>query len=56
MVVMDDDEREVAFERGVRLLHRANEIAVVVALDEVHDDLGVRLRRERVTLGDAASP
>ena len=52
MVVMDDDEREMALELGVRLLHRANEIAVVVALDEVHDDLGVGLRRERVALGD----
>ena len=52
MVVVDHDEREVALERGVGLLHRAHEIAVVMALDEVHDDLGVGLRRERVALGD----
>ena len=35
MVVVDDDEREVSLELRVRLLHGRDEVAVVVALDEV---------------------
>ncbi len=50
MVVMDDDEGEVAFELRVRLLHRGDEVAVVVALDEMHDDFGVGLRGKRVSV------
>ena len=52
MIVMDHDEREVPFELRVRLLYGGDEIAVVMALDEVHDDLGIGLRRKRVALGD----
>jgi hypothetical protein len=52
VIVMDHDEREVAFEHGVCLLHRANKVTVVVTLDEVRDDLGVRLRTECVSIGN----
>jgi hypothetical protein len=51
LVAVDDDEREMALELFVRLLHRLDEIAVVVALDQVNDDLGVGLGVERVPLG-----
>ncbi len=50
MVVVDDDEGEVALEILVGRLHRFGEVAVVVLLDQVHDDLGVRLGRELVPL------
>ena len=43
MVAVDDDEREVALELLVAGAHGRGEIAVVVALEEVDDDLGVRL-------------
>ena len=44
VVVVDDDEREVALElQRTRCCTASNEVAVVVALDEVDDDLGVRL-------------
>jgi hypothetical protein len=56
MVVMDDDEREVPFELGVRLLHRGDEIAVVIALDEMHDDFRVGLRGKRVSFGEQRLP
>jgi hypothetical protein len=52
VVVVDDDEREVALELAVRLVHGVDEVALVVLLDEMHDDLGVGLRRERVPVGD----
>ena len=48
---MDDDEGEVALELAVHLPHGLDEVTVVVALDEVHDRLGVRLGREDVALG-----
>ena len=50
MVVVDHDEREVALELGVGLAHRLGEVAVVVALEQVHDDLGVGLGAELVAL------
>ena len=43
MVAVDDDEREVALELAVGGTNRLGEVAVVVALDQVDDDLGVRL-------------
>ena len=52
MVVVDDDEGEVAFEPQVRGAHRLDEIAVVGVLDQVRDDLGVRLRGEGVPGGE----
>ena len=55
MVVVDDDEREVALELGVRGAHGRDEIAVVVALDEVRDDLGVGLGAELVALPRSAA-
>ena len=48
MVVVDDDEREVAFEPSVRDADRFDEVAVVRVLEQVHDDLGVGLRGEPV--------
>ncbi len=46
---VDHDEGEVPFELGERSPHGFGEIALVVALDEVRDGLGVGLRGERVT-------
>ena len=43
MVAVDDDEGEVALELGVGRAHGLGEVALVVALDEVRDDLGVGL-------------
>ena len=54
VVVMDDDECEVALELVERATHRLDEIAFVVALDEVRDGLGVGLGRERVSVVDEA--
>ena len=54
MVVMDDDEGEVALELREREAHGLDEVALVVALDEVRDGLGVRLGAEGVPLGDEA--
>ncbi len=54
MVVMDHDEREVALELVERETHCLDEIALVVALDEVRDRLRVRLGRERVPVGREA--
>ena len=48
MVVVDHDEREVALELGVGLTHRLGEVAVVVALEQVDDHLGVGLGAELV--------
>ena len=52
MIVVDHDDREVAFEQRIDARERRGEIAVVLALEQVHDDLGVGLGAERVTLGD----
>ena len=51
VVVVDGDEREVALELRVRGAHRVDEVALVVALDQVDDDLGVRLGAEAVAVG-----
>ena len=44
MVVVDDDEGEVPLELGEREANGLDEVALVVALDEMRDGLGVRLR------------
>ena len=54
MVVMDHDEREVALELVERETHCLDEVAVVMALDEMRDGLRVRLGRERVAVGREA--
>ena len=56
MVVMDDDECEVPLELGEREPHRLDEVALVVALDEVRDGLGVGLGGERVAVCRRGSP
>ena len=48
MLDMGDDESEVTLELGVDGAHRGDQVAVVVVLDEVRYDLGVRLGREHV--------
>ena len=48
VLAVEDDEREVPLQLGVGGAHRGDEVALVVALDEVRDDLGVRLGRELV--------
>ena len=50
MVVVDDGEREVPFELLVGGENGLAEVAAVVALDEVRDDLGVGLGPEDVPL------
>ena len=52
VVAVDDHEGEVAFELPVREPHGLGEIAVVVALDQVRNRLGVGLGREAVALLD----
>ena len=54
MVVVDHDEREVALELVERETHCLDEVALVVALDEVSDRLRVRLGREGVAVGREA--
>ena len=54
VIVMDDDEGEVALELGERAPDRLGEIALVVALDQVRDGLRVGLGAERVSLRDQA--
>ena len=51
VVVVDDDEGEVALELAVGLARRLEQVAVVVALDQVDDHLGVGLGVEDVALG-----
>ena len=51
MVVVDDDEGEVALEPRVDGAHGRDEIAVVDVLEQVRDDFGVGLRRKGVTGG-----
>src|SRR5207253_9086729 len=50
MIVMDRDDREVALEQRVDARDRLREITVVLALEHVHDYLGVGLGRERVSV------
>src|ERR671931_2455816 len=50
VIVVDDDEREVSFELPVGGANGLAQVAAVVALDEVRDDLGVGLGAEDVTL------
>jgi hypothetical protein len=52
VVVVDDDEGEVALQLVVRASDRLGEVAVVVALDQVDDGLGVGLRAEGVAFCD----
>ncbi len=51
VLLVDDNEREVALELLVDDADGVEQVAPVVALDEVRDHLGVRLRREDVALG-----
>ena len=51
MVVVDDDESEMAFELLVRRNDSFGQVAAVVPLDEVGNDLSVGLRAEAVALG-----
>ena len=48
----DDAEREVAVQVEERAPHGLDEVALVVRLEQVRDDLGVRLGAEDVALGD----
>ena len=50
VVVVDDDEREVALELAECEPHGLDQIALVVALDQVSHGLGVRLGCEDVTI------
>ena len=50
MLAVEDDEREMPLEFGVRRAHRRDEVAFVVTLHEVRDHLGVRLGRELVPI------
>ena len=54
VVVVDDDEREVTLELVEGEPDRLDEVALVVALDEVGDRLGVGLGAEGVPLRDEA--
>ena len=54
VVAVDDDEGEVTFELVEREAHGLDEVALVVALDEVRDGLGVGLGGERVPVGEEA--
>ena len=51
MVVMDHDEGKVPLELRERQAHGLDEVALVVALDEMRNGLGVGLRAERVPVG-----
>ena len=48
----DDAEREVAVQVEERAPHGLDEIAFVVRLEQVRDDLGIRLGAEDVAVGD----
>ena len=52
MVVVDRDDREVALEPRIDARERLREVAVVLLLEQVDDDFGVGLGRERVAGGD----
>ena len=51
LVARDGEEREVTLEARVEAAARLGEVAVVLLLDQVHERLGVGVRRERVALG-----
>jgi hypothetical protein len=51
VVVMDDNEREVALELLVHGAYGLDEVSLVAALDQMDDHLGVGLRVEGVTVG-----
>ena len=51
----DDAEREVPVQVEEGQAHGLDEVAVVVRLEQVRDDLGVGLGAERVAVGDAAA-
>jgi hypothetical protein len=51
VVVVDDDEGEVALELLVGLDHRLGQITAVVPFDEMSNDLGIGLGAEAVSLG-----
>ena len=51
MVGVHGDERVVAAQVGEGAAHRLGQVAVVVALDQVGDDLGVGLGAERWPVG-----
>ena len=55
VVVVNRDEREVAFELGIDGGNGRDEIAGVVPLDQVRDDLGVGLGAERCPSATSAS-
>ena len=48
---MDDDEREMALELPVGGARGLEQVALVLGLDQVDDDLGVGLRAEGVAVG-----
>ena len=48
VIVMDDDEREMALEAQVGVADRLDEVARVGVLDQMRDDLGVGLGGESV--------
>jgi hypothetical protein len=54
VVVVDDDEREVALQIGEGAPDCLREIALVMALDQVDDRLGVRLGGEGVAVREQA--
>ena len=56
VVVVDGDDREVALELRVDALDGLGEIAVVLLLEQVDDDLGVGLGGERVARRLGAAP
>src|SRR6266540_3396210 len=56
MVVVDRDDREVALELRVDAAQRLGELALVLALEQVDDHLGVGLRVEGVAGDDQLLP
>jgi hypothetical protein len=52
VVVVDDDERKVPLEVPIRRADGLDEVALVVPLDQVDDDLGVGLGAEDVAVGE----
>jgi hypothetical protein len=51
VVVVDDHECVVALELPIRLARRLEQVALVVALDQVDDDFGIGLGVEGVAVG-----
>ena len=52
VVAVDDDEGEVSLDLAIGTAHRLDQVALVVALDQVGDGLGVGLGREVVAFRD----